>query len=870
MDQSHASSAPLRDGTAMHTTRFGTLERDRGDWCKMPATASLLITWLAQFPVRIPFTFSLVSLGLGGALLAAPPQAGSSGGHGASTEPNPNAFFGKYCTGCHNAKLVTGGLALDKLDASDVAASPAVWEKVAAKIRTGEMPPKGLPRPSEAVLNSVAASLEKSLDDAAAARVNPGRVPIHRLNRAEYANAIRDLLGVDIDGRSMLVADDADQQGFENIAGILSVSPALLESYMRAAAKVARLAVGDAHMRPVFEVYDVSKTLAQDDRMSEDLPFGSRGGIAIQHQFPLDATYVVKVRLRRQLYDHILGLGHAQTLEVRLDGGRIKSFVVGGEKHGTPAPATFAGEIMGSAEWEEYTHSADANLEVRIPVKAGTHQVSASFVAENWAPEGITHRLNSPQGLATNELAMGNAGVDSVSIGGPYDATGLGESASRKKIFVCEPASASEEDACASRILTRLASRAYRRPATTADTRTLIEFFKTGRATGGFDAGIELALERILVDPDFLFRIENAPAGVKPGQMYRLNDLDLASRLSFFLWSSIPDDELLKLAESGKLSEPQTLDREVRRMVADPRAGALVKNFVSQWLDLGRIRTATPDPEIFPAFDDTLRQAFEKETELFFESQIRQDRAVPEMLDSNYTFLNEALANHYGIPSIYGSHFRRVSFEQSPRGGMLGQGSLLMLTSYANRTSPVLRGKWLLDNILGMPPPPPPPGVPPLKASGSDGTATSVRARMEEHRKNSACAGCHSRMDPLGFSLENFDAVGRWRQYDENGIAINASATLPDGTAFDGIQGLRTLMNARRDQFVRTFIEKLLTYALGREVEYYDLPAVRRIARESSPDGYRWSSIILGIARSTPFYMSTVKAEEPRIGASLK
>ncbi len=787
-----------------------------------------------------------------------------------SSSLRPRDLLNQYCTACHNTRLLTGGIALDGADPANVAPAAELWEKVAAKIRSREMPPKGLPRPPQAVMDDFAAFLEKSLDEASLAKPNPGRIAVHRLNRAEYSNAIRDLLGIEVEGRSLLVADDPDQQGFENIAGILSVSPALLESYMEAAAKISRLAVGDPHMVPVFEVYDVSKTLAQDDRMSEDLPFGSRGGIAIRHRFPLDAEYVIRIRLRRQLYDHIIGLGHPQKLEIRVDGERIKVFTIGGENHGTPAPASFAGEIMGSPEWEEYTHSADAKLEVHLPLKAGTRLVGVSFVAETWEPEGVTHRRNSPQGLATNELATGNASLDSVSIGGPYEVAGLGESASRKKIFVCQPSGVADEDPCAEKIISRLARRAFRRPLGGSDTKTLLQFYKAGRAKGGFEAGIQLALERMLDDPDFLFRIEETPASASAGKPYQLSDLNLASRLSFFLWSSIPDEELLKVAESGKLRQPEILDQQVRRMISDQRSKALVENFVKQWLDLGRIRTAAPDPEAFPGFDDSLREAFQKETQLFFESQIWSDLPVWELLESNYTFVNEILAQHYGIPNVYGSHFRRVTFDHAQRGGILGQGSLLMLTSYPNRTSPVLRGKWLLDNILGMPPPPPPPGVPPLKSAGSDGKPSSMRARLEEHRKSPACAGCHARMDPLGFSLENFDAVGKWRSVDEAGIPIDASATLSDGTAFEGVEGLKTLMHSRRDQFVRTFIEKLLTYALGREVEYYDLPAVRKITQEASASGFRWSSIVLGIARSVPFQMSIARNAESQIGASSK
>lgn len=775
----------------------------------------------------------------------------------------------RYCIVCHSKKLRTGGVVLEGANTTDLGIDPELWEKVAVKVLAGEMPPKGMPRPPATELRQFGSWLESGLDAVAAASPNPGRIPIHRLDRAEYQNAVRDLLGMQIDARSLLVADDADQHGFENIAGVLSVSPALAESYLSAAGKISRLAVGDPSMVPVFETYRISKTTLQDDRMGEDLPFGSRGGIAIHHRFPLDAEYVVRIKLRRQLYDYIVGLGHPQTLEVRLDGARLKEFTVGGEKHGTPAPATFAGEVLGSPDWEEYLHSADADLEVRFSAKAGTHDVAVSFVGALVESEGVWQRQASPQGLAADEMFFGNAAVDSVAIGGPYNVAGLGETASRKRIFICHPADASQELPCARRIVTNLARRAYRRPVSPADVEALLESYKAGWRRGGFESGIQRAVERVLVDPDFLFRIEPSPPGVRPGSIYRVSDFSLASRLSFFLWSSIPDEELWREASRGKLKDPGVLSREVERMLSDSRSEALVQNFTTQWLGLEKVQTVSPDPVAFPEFDDSLREGFERETQLFLTNQIRANRPVPELLDSNYTYLNERLARHYGIPNVYGSHLRRVSLTgDAERGGLLGEGSLLLLTSYPNRTSPVLRGKWLLDNILGAPPPPPPPDVPALKETRADGKPTSIRAQMEEHRKNPACATCHTRMDPLGFSLENFDAVGKWRTVDDGGMPIDASASLPDGTKFNGLQGLRSLMRERREQFVRTFTEKLLTYALGREVEYYDLPAVRKIVGTAAADDYRWSSIITGIVKSIPFQMAVAEDEANQEGAS--
>lgn len=769
------------------------------------------------------------------------------------------ALLDRYCVTCHNQRLRTAGLALDTLTVDNVAAGAATWEKVGRKIRTGAMPPPSMPRPEKTTLDSFASWLETALDNAAVAKPNPGRVAVHRLNQPEYSNAIRDLLGLEVDSSKLVMADDADEQGFNNIASVLSMSPALLERYLTAARTVSRLAVGDPTISPAFAIYESPKSLVQEERTSDDLPFGSRGGLAIHHLFPGDAEYSVKIRLRRQLYDYIIGMGRPHQLEVRLDGKLIKTFTVGGEGKGRRAPASFVGQIPGDPEWEQYMHTADAGLEVRFPAKAGSRVVTVSFTKDFGEPEGIPQPTGG-RAVAINEWYDGNPSVDSVSIGGPYNMVGPGDTPSRRRIFSCVPKGASDEQACAVQILSALARRAYRRALVHEDVQELLGFYDAGRQHGGFEAGIQAAIERILASPDFLFRLEADPTGLAPSSVYRLGDDALASRLSFFLWGSIPDDELLDLAAKGKLKDPGVLAQQVARMLADPRADRLAHNFFSRWLNSFKIRGSAPDPDIFPDFDENLRQAFQRETQLFVESQLREDRSVPELLSANYTFLNERLARHYQVPNVYGERFRRVEFSDGRRGGLLGQGSILTVTSYGNRTSPVLRGKWLLENILGTPPPPPPPDVPPLKEKGESDHPMTVRERLEQHRQNPACAVCHVRMDPLGFALDNFDATGKWRDA-EDGIPIDASASLPDGTKLDGAAGLRALLLSRREQFVSTVTEKLLTYALGRELEYYDMPAVRRITREAAGNDYRWSSIILGVVRSVPFQMSITKGE---------
>ena len=650
-----------------------------------------------------------------------------------------------------------------------------------------------------------------------------------------------------------------DEQGFATNADVLSVSPALFERYLVAANRISRLAVGDPAIGPGFApaTYSTTKFLYQDDRMSEDLPFGSRGGMAIRHHFPLDGDYEVTIRLRRQIYDYIIGMGKAQQLDVRLDGALVKRFTIGdADRKGYPSAYTFFGTIRGDPEWEDYlSGGADAGLVVRFPAQAGTRVVGVTFANVRSEPTGILERRLSGFSLSGEGFYYGNAAVERVGITGPYDATGAGDTPSRQRIFTCRPTSGADEEPCARQILSALARRAYRRPMSENEVARLLTFYTSNRDEHGFEGGIQKALERLLVAPDFLFRVEAEPVDVAAGTAYPLSDLELASRLSFFLWSSIPDDELLAAAEEGRLHEPAVLERQVRRMLADRRATALVDNFASQWLQLDRLGGVMPDFEVFFEFDENLRGDMEQETKLFLRSQLREDRSLMNLLTADHTFVNERLARHYGIPGVYGERFRRVTFDGGGRAGLLGHASLLTLTAYPTRTSPVLRGKWLLDNILGMPPPPPPPDVPALQASGRGGAALSIREQTEQHRANPACAACHRMMDPPGFALENFDAIGRWRTTSEAGTPIDASGTLVDGTVVDGAASLRDALLRKEVSVLRTVTEKLLTYALGRGVEYYDQPAIRQIVAAAAHDDYRWSSVILELVKSMPFQM---------------
>jgi hypothetical protein len=750
---------------------------------------------------------------------------------------------------CHNEKLKTADLLLDKANVAEIGADAALWEKVWRKLRAGQMPPAGAPRPDAATLRSLEDYLASELDRAAAADPNPGRPALRRLNRSEYMNVIRDLLALDasaLDLKALLPADDSGY-GFDNIGDVLSVSPLLMEGYMTAARKISRLAVGEPAVRPVFETYDVPRYILQFDRMSEELPFGSRGGIAVQHYFPADGEYVIRIRLQRNADYNILGMAETRKLDVRVDGARVAQFTVG-DKNGK---ATETSEIrFGGSESKE-----EGDLELRTAVKAGMRRIGVSFQNVTWEPEGVFQPLVSDYSYA---MDYGNSdtepAIGSITIGGPFGAKGLSDTASRRRIFTCSPANSADERTCARTILANVAHRAYRRPLTDADVEIVLGFYDAARMTGAFEEGIQAGLQRILVDPEFLFRIERDPADVPRAAAYHISDLELASRLSFFLWSSIPDDELLQLAEQNRLKDTVALEQQVGRMLADDRARALVETFAGQWLYLRNVQAVWPNPDVFPGFAANLRDDFQKETELFFESVLREDRSLMDLLNADYTFLNERLARHYGIGNVYGSHFRRVPVTDENRRGLLGHSSILAVTSYATRTSPVMRGKWVLEQLLGTPPPPPPADVPSLEEKkGDDGKPLTMRQQMEQHRANPACASCHRIMDPLGFALENFDATGRWRTI-EGSTPIDASGVLPDGTKFQGPVELRKILLERSDVIAQTVVEKLLTYALGRGVEHYDAPAVRAILRDAAPE-YRWSSLVIGIVKSRPFQM---------------
>ncbi len=766
------------------------------------------------------------------------------------------AVLDRYCVTCHNQRLKTANLTLDAVDPGDVGREQEIWEQVVSKVRGGSMPPPGRPRPDEATTAEFVRNIETELDRAAIAHPNPGRPVIHRLNRAEYANAVRDLFGLEIDPRTLLPADNSGF-GFDNIGDVLGVSSSLLERYLSAARTVARLAVGDPEIRPTVQTYKAAKNERQEDRVSEDAPFGTRGGISFHHFAPVDGEYAFKVRVLRTVgdQDYIRGLHRLSDAEVRIDGARVMHFTVGGEL-GCPVQGLAGSDCFKLLQGPAPTINKDEPdaLVFRLPLVAGDHVVTAVFSGQTLELEGVKPRYPTSHYSFQNEIE-GYPFIDAVEVDGPYNPKRPSDtSTSRKHIFVCDPSDAGKEKACAQTILARLARRAYRHLVPQSDVETLLQFFNDRReATNSFDAGIEAAVVRVLVSPQFLFRAERDPATVTAaGQPYKISDVELASRLSFFLWSSTPDDELLAAAEHGKLSTPAVLAQHVKRMLTDSRSTALSTNFAGQWLLLRNLQGVMPDTHEFPDFDDELRDAARRETELFFNSQIRENRGVPDLLRADYTYLNERLARHYGIANIYGSHFRRVAVTDERRRGLLGQASILTVTSYPNRTSPVLRGKWVLENILGSPPPAPPPNVPALEEQAS-AKYLSMRERMEQHRKNPACASCHARIDPIGFAMENFDGVGLWR--DRQGeTAIDTTGSL-DGVKFNGVLELRQLLRSHEREFVTTVTKKLLTYALGRGVEYYDMPAVRKIVRDAQDDGYRWSSILLGIVNSTPFRM---------------
>jgi hypothetical protein len=778
----------------------------------------------------------------------------------------PRALLDQYCVKCHNQKAKTGGLALDTLDIENPAVHAETVEKVLSKLRSDLMPPVGNPRPDPAASRAVVNTLEKALDQAWESQPNPGRIgAVHRLNRVEYNNAIRDLLALDIDVRNLLPGDETADGSFDNFADSLSISTAHLERYLSVSRQVTRLAIGLPPVNASSEVFEIPLHVVQDDRQSEDLPLGSRGGMAIPYNFPVDGEYSVKVRLQRQYQDYLKGMGWPQQLDIRIDNKLVKRFEVGGKAPGRAAAASYAGAgepgFAGDVAWEKYMQvEGDAGLEVRFPVTAGPHTIGVSFVRALFEPEGLPQPLQRGRVLGSDQVYMEYANVGSVQVDGPYAKSDTAkDTPSRRAIFVCTPEGVAEERACATQILSRLARLAYRRPLTGQDVPTLVEFFDSGRSEGkSFDAGIQFALERMLVDPDFLLRVYRdpvAPTGGASGA-YKLSDIEVASRLSFFLWSSIPDEPLLLLAERGQLTVPSNLEREVRRMLADPRASkALVDNFAAQWLNLRRVDEVVIDQDRYPHYDLSLMRGFQTETEMFVASTIQEDRPVADLINADYTFVNERLARHYGISGVYGSRFRRVTLpNREERGGLLAHGALLSTTSYPDRTSPVLRGKWLLNNILGLHVPPPPPGVDTNLEDNRRGAAPrSIRERLALHRQNPSCNSCHATIDPLGFALENFDSIGGWRIADDVGKPVDSTGSTVSGITIEGLAGLRKFLLADKEAFPRTVTEKLMAYALGRRVEYYDAPAIRKIVRDAASQDYRWSSIILGIVESPAF-----------------
>jgi hypothetical protein len=752
-----------------------------------------------------------------------------------------------YCLECHDAAGREAGLSLEGVDLDNIAAHPEMFENVARKLRGRQMPPSGGPRPDAETYDGFVAYLERRLDQAALAAPEPGKASIHRLNRTEYGNAVRDLLALEVDASEFLPADD-EGYGFDNIADVLRVSPSLLEQYLAASAKISALAVGDTHAPAVTAVYRPPQDLAQGVHV-EGMPLGTRGGIKIRHNFPLDGEYELDVFLVRNIVGYMTGLEWAHELEIAIDGERVFLAQVGGE----------ADNLRSDENMSAAANEIDARLRTRVSVTAGPHDVTVAFLERSAAE---THE---PLELHTRNLDLqdmnGLPVVDYVNLRGPFNSVGPGNTPSRERIFSCRPADDSTARVCATEILSTLARRAYRRQPTEQDIATLLSFYDTGAARGGFDAGIQAGLRVILTSPQFLFRDEADPAGVAPGSLYALDDTSLASRLAFFLWSAPPDDELLDLAAQDKLSEPRVFELQIDRMLADARASALVENFAGQWLYLRNLQSVTPDVEEFPNFDDNLRQAMRRETELLFEHVMRENLTVTELLTADYTFVNERLARHYGIPSVYGSHFRQVPVADEARRGLLGHASILTVTSYPNRTSPVLRGKWVLENVLGTPPPPPLPDVPALEDNELGKVARTLRERLEEHRANPVCATCHDVMDPIGLGLENFDAVGKWRTREPGG-EIDAHGQLADGTPITGAAELRAALTADPEQFARVFTAKLLTYALGRGLEAYDMPTVRRIVREAEGDDYRFSALVKGIANSVPFRMRRAQSAD--------
>ena len=785
----------------------------------------------------------VVALALaGGAQQPASAQAAGQDASRAAGEAPSRALLDRYCVTCHNERLKTAGLTLDDVDVSQVRAHAEVLEKVVRKLRAGQMPPAGRPRPDAAAVDAFATAIETALDRESVAAPNPGRVASRRMNRVEYVNAIEDLLALEIDGAELLPSDMAGF-GFDNNADVLAMTPALMARYIAAATKISRAAVGSPDNRPIRQVYSLGFE-AQDTRMNEDMPFATHGGLATRHMFPLDGEYVFAVRLKRnQTVETIDGIEEDEhEIELRIDHALVKRWKIGGKYPG-PDPGVLIAVPEDDKEGQrlhEYRMTADDALEIRVPVDAGQRLVSVAF----------TDSAPSPHGL------RGKPGIDKLFVAGPFNGMVPDDTPSRRRIFACRPSGGGDEESCAREIIAKLARRAYRRPVTAADVDPLLAVYREGRRERDFDGGVERALEALLSMPEFLLRVEHRPESAGPGATYRLTDLELASRLSFFLWRSIPDDELLDLAAGGELSEPAVLTGQVRRMLDDRRATRFLNDFVGQWLQIRNINEQAPDGALFAEFNDTLRKAMVQETALFFESQVRGDRPVPELLTAGYTYLNEQLARHYGVGDVYGSRFRRVEWTDDRRPGLLGHASLLTITSYANRTSVVLRGKWVLETLLGAPPPPPPPNVPPLEEDAAGASPTSLREKMEQHRSNPVCASCHSEMDQLGFALEHFDAIGRWRETD-GGAAINATVEWAERT-IDSPRAFREALAGKGNEFVRTVAEKLLTYALGRGLTHHDAPTVRQLVRDLERNDYRWSSLVLGIVESVPFQMRRV------------